>query len=116
MAINKANRILGLIKKSFVNLDTNNLPPLYKSLVMPHLEYGNIIWGPHYKEDQKAIEKVQKRATKLMIQTYKIITEKFNLNKYLFFKILRSATRGHNYKLYKQHANKRLEWFRLQSS
>ena len=66
MAIKKANRILGLIKKSFVNLDTNSLPLLYKSLVMPHLEYGNIIWGPHYKEDQKAIEKVQKRATKLI--------------------------------------------------
>ena len=41
-----------------------------------------------------------------MIQTYKIITEKINLNKDLFFKISRSATRGHNYKLYKQHANK----------
>ena len=50
MAIKKANRILGLIKKSFVNLDTNSLPLLYKSLVRPHLEYGNIIWGPHYKE------------------------------------------------------------------
>ena len=135
MAIKKANRILGLIKKSFVNLDTNSLPLLYKSLVRPHLEYGNIIWGPHYKEDQKAIEKVQKRATKLipsiqdlpyeerlrqlnlpslmhrkrrgdMIQTYKIITEKINLDKGLFFRISRSATRGHNYKLYKQHANK----------
>ena len=58
MAIKKANRILGLIKKSFVNLDTNSLPLLYKSLVRPHLEYGNIIWGPHYKEDQKALEKV----------------------------------------------------------
>ena len=63
MVIKKANRILDLIKKSFVNLDTKSLPLLYKSLVRPHLEYGNIIWGPHYKEDQKALEKVQKRAT-----------------------------------------------------
>ena len=31
----------------------------------PHLKYGNIIWGPHYKEDQ-ALQKVQKRATKLI--------------------------------------------------
>ena len=66
MAIKKANRILGLIKKSFVNLDTNSLPLLYKTLVRLHLEYGDIIWGPHYKEDQKAIEKVQERATKLI--------------------------------------------------
>ena len=29
-----------------------------------------------------------------------------NLDKDLFLKISRSATRGHNYKLYKQHANK----------
>ena len=29
MAIKKANIILGLIKKSFVNLDTNSLPLLY---------------------------------------------------------------------------------------
>ena len=64
MAIKKANRILGLIKKSFVNLVTEGLPPLYKSLVRPHLEYGNIIWGTHYKEEQKSLEKVQKRATK----------------------------------------------------
>ena len=135
MSTKKANRILGLIKKSFVNLDTKSLPLLYKSLVRPHLGYGNIIWGPRYKEYQKALEKVQKRATKLipstqdvpyekrlrqlnlpslmhrkrrgdMIQTYKIITEKINLDKDLFFKISRSATRGHNYKLYRQHANK----------
>ena len=41
-----------------------------------------------------------------MIQTYKIITEKINLDKDLFFKISRSATRGRNYKFYKQHADK----------
>ena len=41
-----------------------------------------------------------------MIQTYKIISERINLDKDLFFKISRSATRGHNYKLHKQHANK----------
>ena len=41
-----------------------------------------------------------------MIQTYEIITEKINLDKDLFFKISRSPTQGHNYKLCKQHANK----------
>ena len=41
-----------------------------------------------------------------IIQTYKIITEKINLDKDLFFKISRSATQGHNYKVYKQHAIK----------
>ena len=41
---NKANRILGLIKKSFNSLNIRSLPILYKSLVRPHLEYANIAW------------------------------------------------------------------------
>ena len=65
-AVKKANSVLGVIKKSFATLDTKILPLLYKSMVRPHLEYGNVIWGPHYKGDQVIVEKVQKRATKLV--------------------------------------------------
>ena len=65
-AVKKANLVLGLIKKSFINLNQELLPILYKSLVRPHLEYGNVIWGPFYKEDSKSIERVQRRATKLV--------------------------------------------------
>ena len=65
-AIKKANGVLGVIKKSFALLDETTLPMLYKTLVRPHLEYGNVIWGPFYKEDIKAIEKVQRRATKMV--------------------------------------------------
>ena len=32
----------------------------------PHLEYGNVIWGPHFKGDMEAIGKVQKRATQMI--------------------------------------------------
>ena len=39
----KANQIMGLIRRTFVHLDTYNFNYLYKSLVRPHLEYGNII-------------------------------------------------------------------------
>ena len=39
---------------------------LYKSFVRPYLEYGSVIWGPHFKEDQKKIEGVQRRATKII--------------------------------------------------
>ena len=39
---------------------------LYKSLVRPHLEYGNIIWGPFNKADQVLVERVQRRATRLI--------------------------------------------------
>ena len=37
-------------------------------MVRPHLEYGNIIWGPHFKEDMKAVERVQKRATRMILR------------------------------------------------
>ena len=43
---------------------------LYKSFVCPILEYGNIVWGPHYILDQRSVEKVQRRATKLIHGLY----------------------------------------------
>ena len=62
----KANRILQLISKSFVNLSPDMLPILYKSLVRPLLEYGKLIWGPFYIQDQRLIENIQRRATRLV--------------------------------------------------
>ena len=32
----------------------------------PHLECANAVWGPHDKMDQQKIERVQRRATKLI--------------------------------------------------
>ena len=45
-AVNKASRMLGLIRSTFTCLDVNTVPTLYKAMVRPHLEYGNIIWSP----------------------------------------------------------------------
>ena len=39
-------------------------------MIRPHLEYGNVIWGPRYKGDQVIIKKVQNRATKLVSTIY----------------------------------------------
>ena len=39
----KGKSVLGLIKKSFAVIDKRTLPLLYKALVRPHLEYGNVI-------------------------------------------------------------------------
>ena len=39
---------------------------LYKSMVRPHLEYTNLVWHPYRKEDTNKLEKMQRRATKLV--------------------------------------------------
>ena len=66
LAIGKANRMLGLIRRTFNYLNKDVFIKLYKSLVRPHLEYGNIIWNPVLKRQSISIEKVQRRATKLL--------------------------------------------------
>ena len=41
---------------------------LFKSMVRPHLEYGNVTWGPHYTRwPSNMVEKVQKRCNKINI-------------------------------------------------
>ena len=64
--INKANRLLGLIKRTFLTLPENLFLPLYKSLVRPVLEYGNLVWGPNYKTDIHKLEKIQRKATRMV--------------------------------------------------
>ena len=63
-AVSKASRILSMILRSFQLIDKSTLPLLFKTLVRPHLEYGNIVWGPFNRTDQKLVERVQRRATK----------------------------------------------------
>ena len=47
-------------------MDSEIFVKLYKSPVRPILEYGNVIWYPYLKRQSSAIEKVQRRATKLL--------------------------------------------------
>ena len=62
----KANQVLGLIKKSFKSRDKQIMSTLFKTMVIPHIEYGNGIWGPHYQSDIRKIESIQRRATKVI--------------------------------------------------
>ena len=64
--VNKANQIMGLVRRTFVHLDTYNFNLLYKSLVRPHLEYGNIIWSSFLKSDINLLENTQRRATRFI--------------------------------------------------
>ena len=53
-------------------MDNNTFCLLYKSLVKPHVEYAHSVWCPYKKGDITDIEKVQKRATKLIISLKKL--------------------------------------------
>ena len=64
--IKKANRILGIIRRTFTFMDVDTFLRLYKTMVRPHLEYANAVWAPHLKRLSQDIERVQRRATKLL--------------------------------------------------
>ena len=63
--INKANQMVGLIRRSFRYMDYATFSLLFKALVRPLLEYANSVWCPYRKKDIEAIENVQRRATKM---------------------------------------------------
>ena len=51
--ISKANKILGLIFKSFTFMDKDMFVTLFKTLVRSHLEYASPTWSPLYKKKTK---------------------------------------------------------------
>jgi len=135
--VNKANRILGLIRRTYSYFDAESVTRLYTSLVRPHLEYGNAAWRPMYNKDTTILENVQRRATKLvpglqemeyedrlkklnlpslhyrrtrgdMIELYKHTHGMYHIDaKYI--KLDQSpTTRGHSFKLVKECVNKRV--------
>ena len=66
MKLKKANSILALIRRSFINISKQVFLQLYKALIRPHLEYANQIWYPNLKKHKTSIENLQRRATRLV--------------------------------------------------
>ena len=61
-----ANRVLGFITRNFRNKNKELILPLYKSLARPHLEHAVQFWSPHLRRDIDKMEKIQRRATKMI--------------------------------------------------
>jgi ribonuclease P/MRP protein subunit RPP40 len=64
---NKANKILGMLTRTFEYRDLDIIKSLYTTFVRPHLEFAVAVWNPYLKGDIEILEKVQRRATKLVL-------------------------------------------------
>lgn len=130
-AIKNANSMLGLIRRNIKNKSKNIMVRLYKGLVRPKLEYCVQAWRPFLKKDIKNLEKIQRRATRMiegcrglkyvdrleaaglisledrrtrgdLIEVFKMVKGLSKIDYKSFFKLDdTSRTRGHMYKLVK---------------
>lgn len=71
----KANRILGMLGRTFTSRDSTIWKLLYTSLVRPHLEFASTVWNLYTKGDIKILEKVQAKATKMISAIRNLIYE-----------------------------------------
>ena len=71
----KAYRVIGMIKNTFTYINKEMFIVLYQTLVRPHLEYCYQVWNPYLKKDITVLEKVQRRATKIVPELHDLSYE-----------------------------------------
>ena len=129
IAASKGNQILGLIRRNITYKEKKLIIPLYKAIVRPHLEYCIQAWRPYCKKDIDMLERIQRRATKMIpelrdlsyeerlkecglttletrrlrgdqIEVFKIFNGYENIDRNMFFSLKKdSRTREHEVKL-----------------
>lgn len=93
IAVKKANAMLGMIKRNIKFKSKSVIVRLYKALVRPKLEYCIQAWCPYLKKDIDILERVQKRATK-MIEGYKDMSYEDRLRNTGLMKLEKRRARG----------------------
>ena len=64
--VKKAYGMLAFIGRGIEFKNWQVMLTLYRTLVRPHLEYSVQFWSPHYQKDVEALERVQKRFTRML--------------------------------------------------
>ena len=68
----KAYKFLSIIRRTFTINSISTKRQLYISLVRSQLTYCSIIWRPHLSKHIVVLKKVQKRATKCILNDYSL--------------------------------------------
>ena len=124
--------MLGLIMRIITHKEKQLIVPLYKAIVRPHLEYCIEAWRPYLKKDIDKLERIKRRATKMIpglrdlsyesclfqcglttletrrlrgdqIEVFKIVNGYGDVDRNIFFKLKEgSRTKGHKAALVKE--------------
>ena len=132
IAASKRNQIIGLIRRTIMYKEKQLIVPLYKAIVRPHMEYCIQARKPYHKKDIDKLERIQRRANKMIpelrdlsyesrllqcglttletrrlrgdqIEVFKIVNGYEDVDRNMFFKLKEgSRTRGHKVALVKE--------------